>query len=103
MLEELEWVLLESDISSDAVTAIQRLNEQKQNGTLSNPTANLLVHFADGHRSGAQMMGSMQSSQPDAMQSIIGSLVCRLQSSHLNAFLYNRLRFGVLTNAGMQV
>lgn len=48
---------------SDAVTAIQRLNEQKQNGTLSNPTANLIVHFADGHRSGAQMMGSMQSSQ----------------------------------------
>ena len=51
---------------SDAVTAIQRLNEQKQNGTLNNPTASLLVRFADGHRSGAQMMGTMQSSSQQA-------------------------------------
>ena len=51
---------------SDAVTAIQRLNEQKQNGTLNNPTASLLVRFADGHRSVAQMMGTMQSSSQQA-------------------------------------
>ena len=41
---------------SDAVTAIQRLNESKN---LKGATANLIVRFADGHRSISQMSNGM--------------------------------------------